>query len=405
MTSIIDKKLKLIHNQEKKTTLLRYSHGFRFFCQKSLSLIEIQTQSFDIAKEFFLDFSEQWNFLPSTKVIESDTFFLSIYFSNRCNLNCSYCYIHGNGSNKIKIIDEIASNHIIINEIQKLIRKNPKLLEINFFGGEPLLYKDRIFEILYFVNQEFQNIKSSITTNGILLTPDIIEKLKLFKTEILLSLDSPPENHNIYRAGNNSKYSFDNIVRRIKGFEDYISVVTTITKKTPSLKQSLETLINYGFKDVGFNIVYTNNKSLSIQKDDSQKIVDEIINNENWFIDNSDKITNIKRLKHLISNRVIKSSPCSSGKNSYAITSTGKRYFCHSCVGDSSFEITDNMPSKEIIEKRLINNIKKSLCNCWAFHLCGGECWLIQLNFPENQRKLRCDIIKALIKIALSCDY
>ena len=409
MISEIENRLGLIYNRKRGTVFIQQGDRYIFFCAKSLSLIDILTTDYKIATSFFSNFSNNWNISAIRNSDTYDTILLTIYFSNKCNLKCKYCYLHGDFSLSKSSIEEISDNLFIENEITNIVNSNCKKIEINFFGGEPLLFKDRILDIIEVIKRNLHSnvdIKLSLTTNGTLLSPILIDKFQNLGVDILLSLDSPPENHDAYRAGNEKIYSFKNILKNIKGFEHRVSVVTTITQKTESIKNALSILMDYGFKNVGFNLVHTLNPLLCIRKEDSTRFINELIENENWFIDNSDIIMNIKRLKKQIIFRKLKFSPCNSGINSYAITSAGIKYFCHSCVGDHNYQLNDFIPGNYIINNPVVNLSELGECiNCWAYHLCGGECWIILRDYTIEQRKLRCDIIKTLIRIALICNY
>jgi len=399
------------HDKKNNILFFEYKNGYRLFCAKSLTLFEVNSSNYDEAEILFSHFSNNWNLSIQNKSKSFDTIFLTIFFSSDCNLNCQYCYIHGAYSKPNKIVKTTTNNFLLKNEIKKIIGFNPKIVEINFFGGEPLLHKDSIFEIIEYTKKESlnNNVKSivNITTNGTYLTPGLLNEFKKLNVNILLSLDSPPKNHNQFRALNNRKYYFEKILKNIQGFENYISTVTTITHKTPSFQNALKILIELGFKEVGFNIVYTRDASLCITKEDVERFSNELYKHNNWFIKNADKIFNIKRIKNQITNRKIKSSPCSSGINSYAITPNGEKYFCHSCVGNPEYELTNQINNIDDIRQTQITN-KANLKNCykcWAFHLCGGECWLIQKEYSQRIRNIRCAFIKEIIKIALFCKY
>lgn len=77
---------------------------------------------------------------------------LSIYLGGKCNLNCNYC--HSVGSIDVPFSDEFL----------KYVKKEG-FSHINFFGGEPTLYMDKVRQIV--------NISPDstfrITTNGVLL--------------------------------------------------------------------------------------------------------------------------------------------------------------------------------------------------------------------------------------------
>lgn len=108
----------------------------------------------------------------------------------------------------------------VINAIKNLIERRYNqldILNISWFGGEPLLAKDIILDILTFANNctkinNLFSLHSSITTNGYLLTDDIFEQLvKLNVTDYQISMDGPKEFHDQTRIKANGKGTFDRI--------------------------------------------------------------------------------------------------------------------------------------------------------------------------------------------------
>lgn len=112
------------------------------------------------------------------KSVKSETgFFLIINPTLRCNFNCWYCY--ENHKNTIEMSADV------INKIKGLIDSivpEIETLDISFFGGEPLLEFSRIVEplIVYAENvtaSHNKEVRFSFTTNGFLLTPEMIDCL------------------------------------------------------------------------------------------------------------------------------------------------------------------------------------------------------------------------------------
>jgi uncharacterized protein len=111
---------------------------------------------------------------------------------------------------------------ITTNAIKKLIvnRFNDlRFLEISWFGGEPLLGKDIIYDISDFVlknKPSSLNYSANITTNGYLLDEAVFKKLiecKVKKYQI--PLDGDRDMHNESRKLANGKSTFDKIWNNI----------------------------------------------------------------------------------------------------------------------------------------------------------------------------------------------
>lgn len=169
----------------------------------------------------------------------------SIHFSvtNRCNLSCKQCDIWKSDEKK-----ELSTN-----EVKKLILDLKKWLGpylLNFAGGEPFLRKDMI-DIITFCSRN--KIRTSITTNGILIDKNLAKKiLDSGLTNISISLDSlNPIVHDYVR---NKRGAFEYVYNGIKYLNqkerNLCIVIATVV-----LEYNLESLPKMArwVKDVGLN--------------------------------------------------------------------------------------------------------------------------------------------------------
>jgi uncharacterized protein len=102
--------------------------------------------------------------------------------SEQCNLNCSYCNV--DKWSKIRI-----DPHQYIQEYHKLRAQYPdELIQIDFYGGEPLLQLDLIKIIVESLKNE-EKIKFFMPTNGLLIDEEIAEYIIENNIEISISFD------------------------------------------------------------------------------------------------------------------------------------------------------------------------------------------------------------------------
>jgi len=116
------------------------------------------------------------------------------------------------------------------NALVAFLEKNDKKgLFINWFGGEPLLGFDRILSICEKLNDKEIKFKSSIVTNGSLLTAEKIKQLDaLHLTYIQITLDGLAKDHDKRRYFKNGKPSFDIIISNISKVLSKTSIPVTI---------------------------------------------------------------------------------------------------------------------------------------------------------------------------------
>ena len=133
-----------------------------------------------------------------------------------CNFRCWYCY-ESHQSSKMSMHTIHAIQSFIKNEVKE---KNIKLIDVAWFGGEPFLYyKDVMLPILKFI-KDFcteNNITyvSSATTNGFLITKEIVNSLKDFNFyDFQITLDGERDYHNKVRHSKITS-SFDTILQNV----------------------------------------------------------------------------------------------------------------------------------------------------------------------------------------------
>jgi len=107
---------------------------------------------------------------------------VTVFLSEKCNLNCSYC-------NQDKLSKDVIDPQLFLNEYRRVRESFPnELIQIDFFGGEPLLFMDLIRTIISETEND-GNIQYGMPTNGLLLTEEILEYLIEKKVNVSLSFD------------------------------------------------------------------------------------------------------------------------------------------------------------------------------------------------------------------------
>lgn len=148
-----------------------------------------------------------------------DTLELTIVLTETCNFHCIYCY-------QTKKHNEFSANdvHEIVEKIGLLFDEGLNSLLVHYFGGEPLLN----FPILQLLDKSFKELceekhkifQSYITTNGSLLTKEILNEL-CFNT-IQLTFDGDSEIHSQYK------------VSKTFGYRDLLETISTVLTESVS---------------------------------------------------------------------------------------------------------------------------------------------------------------------------
>lgn len=143
-----------------------------------------------------------------------------INLTDECNLGCKYCFTHPNprkiSLQTMKDIILFAVDNWKKYKEKKILIDGDDTLSFCFFGGEPMLrFKEIIEPIILWVKEEkkddFSNIpiRFSITTNGTLLTEEVLKFFYEYKCGILLSMDGDKITQDSQRPMKNGKSGFD----------------------------------------------------------------------------------------------------------------------------------------------------------------------------------------------------
>lgn len=142
---------------------------------------------------------------------------ITVIPTHACNLACKYCYQgHGN------VLSSTMSEGTIKRTIE-YIKKNAKVcrkLDLNFYGGEPLLFPDIAFRIIeelkQFADENDIQFSVSFTTNGTLLTEEILEKLKNYNYRVQITFCGPKEIHDTIRVDKKGNGTYEKLMDVIK---------------------------------------------------------------------------------------------------------------------------------------------------------------------------------------------
>jgi len=153
-----------------------------------------------------------------------------------CNFNCIYCSQQHHKEVRMGTKDiEVLRRFILQQKVETL--------RIDYFGGEPLLNPDFIFQcnnmaIELSDKERFDFIGSSITTNGYLLDEALFLKLISHRiNSYQITLDGLPELHDTLRPLSNGAATFDVIYKNL----------VDITQIDPAINFSITLRVNFNY--------------------------------------------------------------------------------------------------------------------------------------------------------------
>ncbi len=104
----------------------------------------------------------------------------------RCNLKCRYCLQRPLREDR----ERDALNPEVIEFIRDIARNQVEPVTAHFYGGEPLMYEREMREIIEALADE-PNLRFSMISNGMLLTPELVDWLNTRKVGCCISWDGP----------------------------------------------------------------------------------------------------------------------------------------------------------------------------------------------------------------------
>ena len=149
---------------------------------------------------------------------------LILQVTQQCNLRCKYCAYSGNYYNRTHSSERMSFD-TARKAIDFYLDRSDKMddLSLSFYGGESLLEFALIKKCVEYITEHKgdRTVRFPMTTNGTLLTQEVIEFLVKYKFSILISLDGNEESHNVNRQFKTGGGTFDVILRNLRALKEY----------------------------------------------------------------------------------------------------------------------------------------------------------------------------------------
>lgn len=318
---------------------------------------------------------------------------LCLHVAHTCNLNCEYCFAsqgkyHGDRALMSFETGKRAIDFLVENSGSRVN------LEVDFFGGEPLMNFDIVKQIVAYARSiekdKCKNFRFTLTTNGMLVDDDVIEFANKECHNVVLSLDGRKEIHDNLRKTVNGKGSYDIIVPK---FQEFVKkrgnkgyyVRGTYTHNNTDFTNDIFHMADLGFTKLSMEpVVCAPNDPYALTYDDLPVLFEqyEILAKDMLRREKEGKpITFYHYMIDLTGGPCIykRISGCGSGTEYMAVTPWGELYPCHQFVGDPKYSlgnIFDGVTNTEIQnEFKLCNAYAREDCkNCWAKLYCSGGC-------------------------------
>lgn len=137
--------------------------------------------------------------------------------SERCNLNCTYCYIFNMGSELALNSAPVISNTTIV-ELKNFLERvadevEHNVIQVDLHGGEPLMLKKKRFiylcETLRSGDYKGAEFRIGLQTNATLIDDEWIEIFEKYNISVSISIDGPKHINDRYRLDHKGRSSYE----------------------------------------------------------------------------------------------------------------------------------------------------------------------------------------------------
>jgi len=319
---------------------------------------------------------------------------LCLHVAHACNMACEYCFAgkgeyHGGDMGLMSFeVGKQALDFLMDNSGSRVN------LEVDFFGGEPLLDWDVIKKLVAYAREQEpkrnKKFRFTLTTNGVLLDDEVIEFANKEMYNVVLSLDGRKEVNDRFRVLKDGSGSHDLILPKFKKLADSRNqegyyMRGTYSHYNTDFTNDIFYMADQGFEQLSMEPVVApegspyalTEEDLPVLFEQYEILAKEMIRREeegrgftfyHYMIDLSGGPCIYKRV-----------SGCGSGTEYMAVTPSGDLYPCHQFVGEEAFKIGnifDGIQNPQVQEDFASCNVytRPECQDCWAKLYCSGGC-------------------------------
>ena len=348
---------------------------------------------------------------------------MCLHIAHACNLSCRYCFA---GDGEYYGPCGLMSYETGKQALDYLVEHSGsrRNLEVDFFGGEPLLNWDVVKRLVEYgrsiEKEKNKNFRFTLTTNGTLLNEEILEFANREMSNLVLSIDGRKEVHDRMRPYRDGRGSYDEIIPKYihaaesRNQMNYY-VRGTYTHLNTDFSQDVLHLADLGFEQISVEpVVASPEEEYALREEDIPELIkqydilaDEMLKRRkegrgfNFFHFNIDLECGPCVYKRL--------SGCGAGCEYISVTPWGDIYPCHQFVGQPEYRL--GSLSEGIVNTGLrkkfhdCNVYSKPECrDCFAKYYCSGGCMANSQHFTGSiygAYKTGCELQRKRIECAI----
>lgn len=333
--------------------------------------------------------AEAFDFKNRQSVVKA----LCLHIAHDCNLACRYCFAGKGDYQGERSLMPLAVGKRALDFLIEASgsRKN---LEVDFFGGEPLMNFEAVKQLVaYGRSREAEtgkNFRFTLTTNGILLTDEIMEFANREMSNVVLSLDGRREINDKMRVSRNGDGCYDRIVPKflrfadLRGQENYY-IRGTYTHYNTDFASDILHMADLGFKQLSMEpVVAPPQAPYALTEADVPQLCAEYERLAAELLRRSRRGEGFTFFHYMIDLAggpciVKRISGCGVGTEYLAVTPRGDLYPCHQFVGDPAYRmgtVFEGVTNPSVQDEfKLCNIYAREACrDCFAKLYCSGGC-------------------------------
>ncbi len=337
---------------------------------------------------------------------------MCLLVAEACNMSCAYCFASGNsmagGGDEARTACGTGRRMLMPTEVAEraiefLVEHsgNRRRLDVDFFGGEPMLNFDVVSSTSAYAVQRARlagkTVGLTLTTNGSLLDQDACRFLNDSGVNMVISLDGRASVHDRVRRFASGRPSYEECLRgarlltesrrswRTSPASPYTYVRGTYTHYNLDFAEDVLHLVDEGFDYISMEpVVCESGHPLAITESDLPRLFDEYERLAREYVRRAREGRPF-RFFHFeldldggpcIPRRM---SGCGAGRDYIAVTPDGSIYPCHQFVGREGFvmgNVWDGITNNALQEVFANANVatRQRCRECWARYMCGGGC-------------------------------
>ena len=318
---------------------------------------------------------------------------LCLHVAHTCNLNCAYCFASQgkyNGERAVMSF-EVGKQALDFLDANSGNRRN---LEVDFFGGEPLMNFGVVKELVAYARsiekEKGKRFRFTLTTNGLLIDDDVIDFANREMSNVVLSLDGRKEIHDRYRVDYAGNGSWERVVPKFqklveaRGGKNYY-MRGTFTHANPDFLEDIKVMLDLGFTELSMEpVVCAPGDPEALTEEDLPVVMSQYEELARLMLKRRREgrpFTFYHYMLDLSGGPCIykRVSGCGSGTEYMAVTPWGDLYPCHQFVGEKAFRLGDvwNGVTETAAQDEFAacNVYAREECrDCWARLYCSGGC-------------------------------